>query len=66
MPWVEFMYDWDERLHRRQFRHHRANTIALLRRDAATEAVDKGFARYTKDRAKTNKAGEIIGARIVG
>lgn len=65
MPWVEFTVDWDERLHRRQFRHHPAGSIALLRRDSAKEAIDRGAAELTHKRAKIDKAGRIVGA-IVG
>lgn len=66
MPWVEFVSDWDERLHRRQYRHHLAGSIALLRRDAATDAVNSGRAEYVQKPAhlKTDKSGKVIDAFI--
>lgn len=61
MPWVEFDKTWNERLHKRQYREHQRGSKALLRREAAKEAVDSGHAHYcTADGFKTEKSGKVV------
>lgn len=47
MPWVKFTDTYNERLHKRQFKEYKADTVALVKKTTAEDAVAQGKAEYT-------------------